>query len=722
MATTIDELVVKIQADVEDLKKGMAEGQAATLEALKAMEGGTKGFSEKSGQHMLNFSHIAETALGVFEGEAILHGLETLAEKAKELFEELIVEGVKAAAEDEAAFSRLNFILQASGRYTEEASRAMMEFAESSEHTTRFTSQQVLSASALLEAMTGLDEKGLKRASKGAQDLATVLHIDLETAAQMMGRAFEGNVTIFQRHGIQIQKGATDAQTYANALKFVEQYSGAAESALNTFAGQQAHLHNEWEALTKEVGKSITSNQAVMDIMKELGEAVGHAAKYISDNRDEIKEWVADGILTAIASLEGLVQVLEVLYRVGVVAVEPLLVSFKMFTASVQASSLALHGDFKGALDASLGPMKAMAQDLSNLKDAVTGNDKTFAGLNATLEKFSSTAARGLAEVKTHTHEMSEQFDEATGAVKRLTSEQIKLGEEGAKLAKQALENDPKTKYDMDLAALNAAHSQQLISDEKFQAAVAQVEDAYRQSKKQKEQEEFDEHLKRLNALRKSHDSANAAQIKSEEATLHRIINSEKANSTERILNQQKLQQAEEQINQERTAAAMGALGQLASFQNSKNKEMAAVGKAAAISETVISTYTGASKAGAALAGIPIVGPALAAAAIAAYIAGGLARVATISGVELASGMDSVPGIGTADNFPAVLAPGERVVPSDTNKDLKDFLSKFKESQSQSGGGHHVIELSLKGDLVKIVEAKIVKSQRLNTSILKRIT
>lgn len=70
--------------------------------------------------------------------------------------------------------------------------------------------------------------------------------------------------------------------------------------------------------------------------------------------------------------------------------------------------------------------------------------------------------------------------------------------------------------------------------------------------------------------------------------------------------------------------------GQLSQLQKSKNKELAAIGKAAAITQAVINTYQSATAAYAAMASIPYVGPALGAAAAAAAIAAGMANVAQI--------------------------------------------------------------------------------------------
>jgi hypothetical protein len=64
-------------------------------------------------------------------------------------------------------------------------------------------------------------------------------------------------------------------------------------------------------------------------------------------------------------------------------------------------------------------------------------------------------------------------------------------------------------------------------------------------------------------------------------------------------------------------------------------------------------------------------------------------NIASIVGTPLQTGIDSVPGIGSADNFPAVLAPQERVVPRETNRDLTEFLA------SQSGQARTSINVNV---------------------------
>lgn len=70
--------------------------------------------------------------------------------------------------------------------------------------------------------------------------------------------------------------------------------------------------------------------------------------------------------------------------------------------------------------------------------------------------------------------------------------------------------------------------------------------------------------------------------------------------------------------------------GGIAVLASSENEKLARIGKAAAITQTIIKTYQSATEAYAAMAGVPVVGPALGAAAAAAAIAAGMANVAAI--------------------------------------------------------------------------------------------
>jgi hypothetical protein len=78
--------------------------------------------------------------------------------------------------------------------------------------------------------------------------------------------------------------------------------------------------------------------------------------------------------------------------------------------------------------------------------------------------------------------------------------------------------------------------------------------------------------------------------------------------------------------------------GHMSALMNTNSRKMFEIGKAAAIAETIINTYSAAMGAYKALASIPYVGPALGAAAAAAAIASGMAQVQAIRSQSFGGG------------------------------------------------------------------------------------
>jgi tape measure domain-containing protein len=133
-----------------------------------------------------------------------------------------------------------------------------------------------------------------------------------------------------------------------------------------------------------------------------------------------------------------------------------------------------------------------------------------------------------------------------------------------------------------------------------------------------------------------------------------------------------------------------GALKVLQGLQTSHSKKMAAIGKAAAIAQTVIDTYKSAQSAYAALAGIPYIGPALGIAAAAAAIAAGMARVSAIrnQGTFMHGGFT---GAGQRDKVAGVTHANEFVVNAKATAENRPMLeamnSGVKAANTNSGGG-----------------------------------
>lgn len=139
-----------------------------------------------------------------------------------------------------------------------------------------------------------------------------------------------------------------------------------------------------------------------------------------------------------------------------------------------------------------------------------------------------------------------------------------------------------------------------------------------------------------------------------------------------------------------RSQGANAFFTQMATLSQSKNKQLAAIGKASAITLAVIDTYKSATGAYASMSSIPYVGPALGAAAAAAAIAAGMANVAAIRGQSAGfatGGGFTVGGSGGVDSqmvsFRA--SPGERVAVSTPTQVRKGDEHNRKNQNGQGG-------------------------------------
>jgi len=147
-------------------------------------------------------------------------------------------------------------------------------------------------------------------------------------------------------------------------------------------------------------------------------------------------------------------------------------------------------------------------------------------------------------------------------------------------------------------------------------------------------------------------------------------------------INADKLKQSNaEKLRQKELADQAAFFSAATTLQSSKSKELAAIGKAAAVTEIAIKTPQAVASSfafGTSIGG-PVVGFILAAIAGIAMAA----QAANVAGVGLATGITAVPGGFPNDSFPANLTSGERVLSVEQNKDL----GKFLDSQEEGGSG-----------------------------------
>jgi len=197
-----------------------------------------------------------------------------------------------------------------------------------------------------------------------------------------------------------------------------------------------------------------------------------------------------------------------------------------------------------------------------------------------------------------------------------------------------------------------------------------------RQEQNEKEAEERDQKLlseiaslEERNALLAEIDATkNAAEIEANQTKIDTLTQQVSAGSNERLaIEAARVAKERELMNQGLNDAAT-TFGNLMSMSKGSNRRMFEISKAAATATAIQQGWLAVQRA---LASSPPPYNFIQATAVGTSAAMNVSR---IQGTKFNKGTDSVPGIGNMDTVPAVLTPGERVVPRETNKDLTAYL------------------------------------------------
>lgn len=194
------------------------------------------------------------------------------------------IKGVRAAQVQEDAINSLNTALLLSTNASVSASESIQRFASALQQSTRFGDEVILQNAALIQSLGNLSEDGLIKATKAAADLSSALKIDLATASTLVGKAAAGEIGSFSRFGLIIEKGANQAQTFANALDAINsKFGGAAIRDVNTYSGSVQQLENSFGDLFEEIGFLITRNPAFIQTLKSTTNFLVQAGKSINE-------------------------------------------------------------------------------------------------------------------------------------------------------------------------------------------------------------------------------------------------------------------------------------------------------------------------------------------------------------------------------------------------------------------------------------------------------
>jgi hypothetical protein len=230
MATGNRTLKLSILADVDDLKKKLGE-------ADKAVENNSSKISE--------FGKKAAAAFAVAAAAAVAYGTK------------LAIDGVKAAIEDEQAQLRLANALREATGATDAQIKATEDMILQTSLATGVADDQLRPAFQRL-AVSTKDTTKAQELLNLALDISKGRGLELETVANALGRAQDGNTTALGRLGLGLSKAELSTLSFTEVqAKLSDLYGGAAAANAETFQGKIDRLKVGFDEAKESLGVAL---------------------------------------------------------------------------------------------------------------------------------------------------------------------------------------------------------------------------------------------------------------------------------------------------------------------------------------------------------------------------------------------------------------------------------------------------------------------------------
>lgn len=648
--------------------------------------------------------------------------LSDLAKISGAVFTALIAEAglaIHAFGEQERASNSLSQALQNQGIYSDDLAQSYKDQAAELQKLTGVDDDAIIKSQAVLQGLIGQQEI-TPQLTKSILDLANAKEMDLDTTAQLIGKAINGQTAALKRLGIEIDDNLSKQERTAQIVERVTQaYGGQAEAAARG-VGSTKGLVSAFSDLQEEIGSRLAP------VFTFLVKTVTEFFQFVSGNKALVDLIVSVGV--AATTVAGLTLAL------GAGAIAFLKIRAAMLAAGIAAEGTSLA--VKGLVGATgIGLLLIIATELFlNWNSIWPKMQAVFVAFVNNVGALGSSLGKillGILNPRTGLSQIKEGYNELKNVLSKGMSDYETVLEESHK-KQQASDADhhgkqnaaQKAAADKRAAILKESEDQLLLSRQLHLDAMALAEDnasttliditkkegelrkslAEATSEQEKElireqiavvtseredqrQQEFERRIEFNDEILAQNEDFQAmsvdqqqqfldqnqsqllAQINTDQATrkqatLTRSQEQIKANN-QYLVDQQKFGTNYALINKamhsEIYQGSKNAFQDLAQLQNSSNATLKSIGKAAAIANIAFSTAEAAMRMIAGFSVIPIVGPTLGYAAAAAVVAYGAEQIGRVT--SAADGGLITGGIAGKDSVPSLLMGGELVVP-----------------------------------------------------------
>lgn len=370
----LDKLVVKIEADLKDLKKGMAQANATVKKSSTDIQKSVAGIASKFGNlstRIVKFGTVAAGVMtGVFLKSVVDVGLqiESLEIRLKSLF--------GSASEGSKAFDN------------------MVKFAAQ----VPFSLNEIQQASGNL-AVVSDDADHLAKILAITGNVAAVTGLSFRQTAEQIQRSFAGGIAaadVFRERGVRSMLGfeAGATVTAEETIKKFEEVFGkggrlgnVTDELANTLGGTLTMLGDKFFAFQKAVAEGFfaelrfqfaqfneflaKNEDEIIAFGKELGKSLAELTRTMADNIDTIKAFfkaLAGAVVIAalgnlVIALSGVTKALGVMF--AFLAANPIAATFiAIGTGVVILTKAILH--FRDQTEEMKAAAKAMKEEIAN--------------------------------------------------------------------------------------------------------------------------------------------------------------------------------------------------------------------------------------------------------------------------------------------------------------------------------------------------------------------
>lgn len=256
---------LRLNADTRQLKKATKD-----LKDVERQSGRTEKATKKLTRSYQGLGGVVARAAGILAAGLLTRGV------------------IRNTIAQEKAVSQLNAVLKSTGRFSEEASESLRDYAKALQSTTTFGDEAILGAQNLLLTFKQIGGEEFPRATKAILDMSIAMDQGLKESTIQLGKALNDPITgltALQRVGITFSdsqketiKRLQEMGDVAGAQRIIleeleSQFEGSAEAARDTFGGALESLSNTFGDLLEADGAGVQgATQAINDLNDALND------------------------------------------------------------------------------------------------------------------------------------------------------------------------------------------------------------------------------------------------------------------------------------------------------------------------------------------------------------------------------------------------------------------------------------------------------------------